>query len=913
MICIVRVSFAQHAGHSMPANTKKQEIISYTCPMHPEIHAEKPGNCPKCGMKLVKEKLKTTVTPKPTTIAKPKAKIAVKKMQGMDGMRMDKGSATNDETKAAPHMHNMEMQMPAHSSNDTKMDNMDGMQMGNDSGMNAENIKTAKANLGPIKYVNHPFPPRTIRYDLYIADTTVTFGGKPKRAIAVNGQIPMPTLTFTEGDTALIYVHNRLKKETTSLHWHGVFLPNRYDGVPNLTQMPIKPGETHIYKFPLIQHGTHWYHSHSGLQEQIGMYGSFIINARKEWDIPTLPIILSDWTNMNPKEVNRSLHAASDWFSIKKGTTQSYAEAIKTGHFKTKVNNEFKRMNAMDVSDVYYETFLINGKPSVEYSSAPLSLGEGSGVRLFKAGDKVRLRIANGSASSYFWLKYAGGKITVVATDGNDVEPVEVDRLIVGVSEIYDVVVTIPENKSYEFLVTPEDRTKSASLWLGSGGKIAAEKMPKLKYFAGMKMMNDMMDMNGNMVEMEGMSMQNQVMDMNTVMYPEITGAEETKKDSGKDKGMSGMHMNHDKSSAGMQMPNANSMSGMNMADDNPDIVTLNYNMLRDPKNTTLPEGPWKELKFDLTGNMNRYVWTLDNKTVSESDRILIKKGENLRIIMYNNSMMRHPMHLHGHDFRVVNGEGEYAPMKNVLDIMPMERDTIEFAATESGDWFFHCHILYHMMSGMGRVFSYENSPPNPDVPNPKVAQRKLNWDDQMPHLMGRAGFESNGAEGQIMLANTRWQLTSLWHLGTNAIMGYESETMLGRYIGRNQWLFPYVGFDYHYKEFNANEKNIFGNDDRNLFGQVSNKENRKTVVAGVAYTLPMLVVADARIDGNGKLRFQLGREDIPVSKRLRANFMINTDKEYAAGARYILTKYLSLSSHYDSDMGLGGGLTLTY
>ncbi|MGY4386701.1 hypothetical protein ACVWYN_003761, partial [Pedobacter sp. UYP24] len=438
-------------------------------------------------------------------------------------------------------------------------------------------------------------------------------------------------------------------------------------------------------------------------------------------------------------------------------------------------------------------------------------------------------RIANGGASSYFWLKYAGGKVTVVATDGNDVDPVEVDRLIIAPSETYDVVVTIPENKSYEFLVTPEDRTKSASLWLGSGQKVLAEKMPKLKYFAGMKMMNGMMDMHGNMVQMEGMEMRNQTMDMNTVMYPEVTG------------------------------------------EDNPDLVTLNYGMLRDPHQTTLPKGPMRELKFDLTGNMNRYVWTLDNKTVSESDKILIKKGENLRIVLYNNSMMRHPMHLHGHDFRVLNGQGENAPMKNVLDIMPMEKDTIEFAASEAGgDWFFHCHILYHMMSGMGRVFSYENSAPNPEIPDPKLAQRRLFWDDQMPHLMGKVGLESNGSDGQVMLANTRWKLSTMWHLGTDAMMGYESETMLGRYIGRNQWLFPYVGFDYHYKKFNPNEKNIFGSDYKNMFGQVSNKDNRHTVVAGVAYTLPMLFVADARIDGNGKLRFQLGRDDIPISSRMR-------------------------------------------
>jgi hypothetical protein len=543
----------------------------------------------------------------------------------------------------------------------------------------------------------------------------------------------------------------------------------------------------------------------------------------------------------------------------------------------------------MDVSDVYYDKFLINGKNQNEQPQ-------------FKAGDKVKLRIANGGASSYFWLKYAGGKITVVATDGNDVEPVEVDRLIIAASETYDVVVTIPSNKSYEFLVTPEDRTKSASLWLGRGPRVPAQKMGKLKYFAGMQMMNDMMDMNGNMVQMDGMQMQNQTMDMNTVMYPEITGLEKSK-DSNKKASM-----------PGMQMPHNNSMAGMNMAADSTDIVTLNYNMLRATQNTTLPNGPERELKFDLTGNMNRYVWSLNNKVVSESDKILIKKGENLRIILYNNSMMRHPMHLHGHDFRVLNGQGDKAPLKNVLDIMPMERDTIEFAASEAGgDWFFHCHILYHMMSGMGRVFSYENSPPNPEIPNPKLAQRKLFADDRMFHTMGKIGLESNGSDGNLMLASTRWKISTLWHLGTDAKMGYESETMVGRYIGRNQWLYPYAGYDYHYKEFNPNEKNIFGDDSKNMFGQTSNKNHRKTAVIGVAYTLPMLMVADARIDGDGKLRFQLGREDIPVSKRIRANFMLNTDKEYAGGLSYIITKYISLSSHYDSDMGLGGGVSITY
>ena len=722
------------------------------------------------------------------------------------------------------------------------------------------------------------FAQTTVRYDLYIADTTVTFGKKAKRAIAVNGSIPMPTLTFTQGDTAEIYVHNNLNEET-SLHWHGLFLPNRYDGVPNLTQMPIKPHTTHLYKFPIIQYGTHWYHSHSRFQEQIGMYGAFIMNKREEWDIPTIPVVLSEWTDMHPEEVHRSLKSASDWFAIKKGTTQSYGEALSTGHLGTKLANEWKRMNAMDVSDVYYDNFLINGKNQNEQPQ-------------FKAGDKVRLRIANGGASDYFWLTYAGSKITVVASDGNDVEPVEVDRLIIAVSETYDVVVTIPDNKSYEFLVTPEDRTGSASLWLGSGEKVTATKLPTLKYFAGMKMMNDMMDMNGNMIEMDGMEMRNQIMDMNIVMYPEITGFENPEDT------MKTSNMKMDSQMKGKEHHHAQQESE--------NIVTLNYDMLRSPEKTTLPAGPLRVLQFDLTGNMNRYVWTLDNKTVSEADKILIKKGENLRIILFNNSMMRHPIHLHGHDFRVLNGQGEYAPMKNIIDIMPMERDTIEFAASEpGGDWFFHCHILYHMMSGMGRVFSYENSPANPDLPDPQKALQKLFDDDREFHPMARVGLESNGSDGEAMYANTRWKLQTLWHLGYHDKHGYESEINVGRYLDRMQWFFPYAGFDYHYKKVTSQEKNFLG--------QISNKNNRKAFVGGVQYTLPMLVIADTRIDSDGKFRFQFSREDISITSRLRFNFMTNTDKEYMAGFRYIVTKYFSFSTHYDSDMGLGAGITLNY
>ena len=720
------------------------------------------------------------------------------------------------------------------------------------------------------------FGQNVVRYDLTIKDTIVNFSGKEKRAIAVNEQIPMPTLTFTEGDIAEIVVHNKLK-ESTSLHWHGLFLPNKEDGVPYLTQMPIKPNETFTYRFPIIQSGTHWYHSHSGLQEQIGMYGSMVLLKKKDDpsfrkgidDLPEVPIILSEWTDIKPENVQRMLRNANDWAAIKKGTVQSYSEAIKAGHFKTKLGNEMKRMLAMDVSDVYYDKFLINGKNESQLSQ-------------FKSGDKVRLRISNGGASSYFWLSYAGGKMTVVANDGNDVEPVEVDRLIIGVSETYDVVVTIPnENIAYEFLATPEDRTKSASIYLGNGKVQLTSRMPKLKYFEGMKMMNDMMNMDGSMDDM-GMNMSFQKMDMNTVMYPEITGNPEMKMDN---------KMNHSNHSMNVKQ----------------DIVTLNYGMLKAPHPTTLPkDAPVRELRFELTGNMNRYVWSMDNKVLSETDKILIKKGENVRITLYNGSMMRHPMHLHGHDFRALNGQGEFAPLKNVLDIMPMETDTIEFLANAEGDWFFHCHILYHMMAGMNRVFSYEEQAPNPYLPNKIWAYKKLQSESNKFHFMAENDFATNGNDGMLMFHNTRWSFGTEWRLGYNDEHGYEMETHIGRYVGKNQWFMPFIGFDWRYRNQN-------GEVEKNLFGQTNTKDQRAVLSLGAKYTLPMLVEFQGELFMDGNVKFQLMREDIPISPRLRWAFMVNTDKEYMTGFKYITTRNLGISTHYDSDMGIGFGVTLNY
>jgi len=352
-------AYAQHEGHRMPE--KKEQTVTkklYTCPMHSEVQSDKPGKCPKCGMNLEKKKVKVTVNK--SAQSKPKTQTPVNMQQSMDEQMLH-----ND--TASMHQHSMvKMQMA-----DT---------------------------LPPFAGKVIMQPGKTVRYDLYVNDTLVNYTGKQKHAFAVNGTLPGPDLVFTEGDTAEIYVHN-LAKHETSIHWHGVILPNQFDGVPYLTTQPVHTGETHLYKFAVQQNGTYWYHSHSGLQEQAGVYGALIFEKRPEQrmdlaamhqqtqmptDTPTnkdhsmhnmqgpdmggnhmqmmqMPakgnssynreqtIVLSDWTDEKPSQVQRRLRTVNDWYAIEKGSTQSYSEAIFSGHFGTKVNNEWKRMNAMDM------------------------------------------------------------------------------------------------------------------------------------------------------------------------------------------------------------------------------------------------------------------------------------------------------------------------------------------------------------------------------------------------------------------------------------------------------------------------------------------------------------------------------------------------------------------------------------
>ncbi len=714
---------------------------------------------------------------------------------------------------------------------------------------------------------------KKVEYDLYINDTMVNFTGKHRHAIAINGSIPAPTLTFTEGDTAIIRVHNLMKMET-SIHWHGILLPNREDGVPYLTTAPVKPGTTYTFTFPLIQSGTYWYHSHTMLQEQSGMYGSIVIHpAKKEYDLKEYVIVLSDWTDQNPHEVLRYLKRAGEWYAIKKNSLQSYGEAIAAGYFKDKLKQEWDRMPAMDVTDVYYNKFLMNGSERTYFKDV-------------KPGEIIRLRIINGSASSYFNLQYAGGDMQVIAADGINIEPFPTNKIEIATAETYDVLITVPADGSWELRATSSDVTGYSSGYFGNGMIMKAPDAPKLNYFQMMRDMNamdEMMDMgSGSKNKMDMSKKKGETNGMDHQMSSDTTPQK-------KDQPMN-MQSDNNVSMGKMYMGN---MPGMNMGMD----MGFSYDKLRALHPTTLDTTrKWREIRLTLTGNMLRYVWSFDNKPLSVADKILIQKGENVRIILENTTMMRHPMHLHGHFFRVVNAQGEYSPMKHTVDIKAMETVTIEFAADEQQDWFFHCHILYHMMAGMMRIVSYEGSEQNEFA---KKGYRKLKREDNMLYPWFDLSLHSQGAWLEGNISNNKNALEFEGRVDWMA--DYETETHLLRYIDKRQFFAVYLGFD------KRNNKTL------PLADTPDSKDNRQVAELGIYYLLPMLIRSELRITHTGKVRFQLERKDIPLSNNFFFDVRANTDKEYTLGFRYMISKYLSISTNYDSDYKWGAGLTLHY
>jgi CopA family copper-resistance protein len=743
--------------------------------------------------------------------------------------------------------------------------------------MEKMNISTSSSSSTSINTIQNIIVKRAahigkkVHYHLYVNDTMVNYTGKHRMAIAVNGQIPAPMLEFTEGDTAVITIHNLMKMET-SIHWHGILFPNKEDGVPYLTTPPVKAGGTYTFTFPLIQSGTFWYHSHTMLQEQSGVYGSIVIHPPAEkYKLKEYVMLLSDWTDENPNQVLRYLKRGGEWYAIKKGALQSYGEAIAVGYLKDKVKQEWQRMPAMDVADVYYNKFLANGKERNYFKDA-------------QPGEIIRLRVINGSSSSYFNLQYAGGNMRIISADGINVSPFSVNKLEIATAETYDMLITMPENGAAELRATSMDVTGYSSTFFGNGDIIQAPDIPRLNYFQMMREMNSMgnMDDSKNM-DMKGMDMKG---DKNKMNMQFDTSA--PKKD--QPMNMQNMDAIGMGKMGGMNMQNMDGMD-MGMASD------FNYNMLRALHPTTLDSTrPIREIHLKLTGNMLRYVWSFDYKTLSEADLITIKKGENVRFVLENTTMMRHPMHLHGHFFRFLNSQGEYSPMKHTFDIKPMETITIEFEADEDKDWFFHCHILYHMMAGMARIVSYEGSEQNEYA---KTGYKKLKREDNKLYPWFDLSLHSQGAWLSGNVSNNKYALEFEGRVAWTG--NFETETHLLRYLDKKQYLAFYIGSDYR------------KNKTLEQYSKLDSKDNRQAFDVGFYYLLPMLVRSEWRITHTGKVRLQLERRDIPLSNNFFMDMRVNTDKEYTIGFRYMIKKQFSISTNYDSDYKWGAGLTWHY
>ena len=649
-----------------------------------------------------------------------------------------------------------------------------------------------------------------VEYDLDINFKTINISGKSSKAMAINNSIPGPTLRFREGDTARISIKNSMNVET-SIHWHGLLLPYRQDGVPYLTNPPIEPGKTNVFEFPIKQSGTYWFHSHTGLQEQRGVYGSIVITPKEGERVSSdqdKVIVLSDWTDENPDEVLRTLKSGNDFYSIKKGTMQNLFGAAKRNALSDMAKRSSMRMPPMDISDVAYDAFLVNGKKEMEIPA--------------KSGEKVRLRFINSATASYFYLQFAGGPVEIVSADGKDVQPVKVDRLLMAIAETYDLIVTVPKNGSYEFRATAQDGSGHSSIFIGNGKRIFAPNVPK-----------------PNLYKMK-MSM---------------------KKSMDKKMGMG-------------------TMPPMNQRPSSP------YKKLRSIGKSILPkQNPKREIVLTLTGDMERYIWSMDGETLSADNMIRIRHGENVRIVLINKTMMHHPMHLHGHFFRVINGQGDYSPLKHTVDVPPLATQVIEFEANEYNDWFFHCHILYHAKSGMARVVSYEDTELDLDL---KKIRHNLYKDTWYGNTIGTA--QSHMTDGLAVLSNSKNILSTTWQVGWQRVdkTDFDVELAYDRYF--NRFLNLYAGINL----VNEYERGIFG----------------------IRYLLPFNIESTFRIDSAGELRIELG-QSLQLTDRIMVfgNVEYDTEsrEEWLLGGKYILSKNVSMIGQYHSDFGAGAGIEFRY
>ncbi|GAA0507408.1 MAG: copper resistance system multicopper oxidase [Pigmentiphaga sp.] len=519
-------------------------------------------------------------------------------------------------------------------------------------------------------------------FDLQIGQTPVNFTGSPRTAMTVNGGIPGPLLRWREGDTVTLRVRNKLK-ESTSIHWHGILLPANMDGVPGMSFEGIAPDGMYVYTFKVRQNGTYWYHSHSGFQEQSGVYGPLIIDAREPEPFAydrEYVVMLSDWTDEDPARIMRTLKKQSDYYNFHKRTVGDFFRDVREKGWSATIADRKMwaemRMNPTDIADVsgYTYTYLLNGQ-------AP----DGGWTGLFKPGERLRLRFINGSAMTYFDVRIPGLKMTVVAADGQHVKPVAVDEFRIAVAETYDVIVEPAAEEAYTIFAQSMDRTGYArgTLAVREGVRAPVPALDPRPILA----MEDMGMDHGGMAGMDHGQMQ------------------------GMDHGhgaMGGMQ-SHPASEAGNPLVDMQTMiptpklddPGMGLRDNGRRVLA--YADLRSAFQDPDGRMPSRTIELHLTGHMEKFAWSFDGIKFSDSRPVVLKYGERVRIVLVNDTMMTHPIHLHGLWSDLEDEHGNFMVRKHTIDMPPGSRRSYRVTADALGRWAYHCHLLYHMEAGMFR------------------------------------------------------------------------------------------------------------------------------------------------------------------------------------------------------------------
>ncbi|MCF6325006.1 MAG: copper resistance system multicopper oxidase [Gammaproteobacteria bacterium] len=510
-------------------------------------------------------------------------------------------------------------------------------------------------------------------FDLEVSPLPVNFTGTASTATAINGLVPGPILKIKEGDTVTIRVTNRLD-EMTTIHWHGIILDAEMDGVPGISFPGIEPGETFVHKFKVVQHGTYWYHAHT-LHEQTGMYGALIIEPLDQSDEPEVdrdyPVVLSDWTDENPIDVYMNLKKMGGYYNYQQLTVGDFIDDVSVLGIGNAISKRLiwhrTRMSPTDFSDVTAATYtyLMNG-------NSP----EGNWSGLAKAGERVRLRFIGAGTATYFDVRIPGLKLTVISTDGQRIKPVVVDEFRIGSGETYDVIIEIPDDKAYTIFAQSMDRSGYARGTLSPRPGMQAV-VPELDEPVRLEP-----------VDMMGLMAQENAGDGAMVM--------DRKKP------------NHSRAEYGPGVDMRVDYPRANLDDPGPGLRNngrrvLTYADLKSVAPIPDQRAPTQEIELHLTGNMERFIWSIDGLKLNEAKPLHFRKGERIRVIFHNDSTMTHPMHLHGMWSDLESADGVFQVRKHTISVQPAQTVSMLVTADAEGRWAFHCHLLYHMAAGMFR------------------------------------------------------------------------------------------------------------------------------------------------------------------------------------------------------------------